>query len=370
MRGKHPLTFALLAFRLMIVAHRTSVKILSLVLLSLVFATIFAGCVGSPPVQAAGPSNVRQSLPTATPTPSPTPSSTSTQATGPTMPKVDVEYAVFSTVSACADGLAAGGKSIRTALDSSYEASTRTWTVDAFTSDGNVTLGIWSVEDRSTLPVTPLDSIAQKISSGKWVCSYPPILLDGEATPPQFLSPSQVPPGQQPSSLIGTANLAEMRVWATVYSCYQDFPALSDFTAMQDVGGKWLVEGHTSTTSYGIWQVDAQTGAVSPFDDRAKQVSSTCNSSGAPVALTAQQASVRVWVATADCFAPSRPPLSVFTATQETPDRWVVEGRQTSGSGGGTLYGLWLVEANTGQIQALDNYAQTIMGKSCFQGNQ
>ncbi len=112
-------------------------------------------------------------------------------------------------------------------------------------------------------------------------------------------------------------------------------------------------------TSYGLWGVDAITGDVDPRDERARQVFASCDAG--PIALTGAQAAVRVWVATYDCF--SAPPrLDAFSSAQESPSRWVVEGRIDE-----VLYGLWLVETDTGSMTGLDTLARSTHSQACFQ---
>jgi hypothetical protein len=65
--------------------------------------------------------------------------------------------------------------------------------------------------------------------------------------------------------------------------------------------------------------------------------------------------------------------LAGFTAAQESPHRWVVEGRVYSIDPasllpvGTTLYGLWLVETDNGAITGLDSTARGLRVESCFQ---
>ena len=161
--------------------------------------------------------------------------------------------------------------------------------------------------------------------------------------------------------LITSADLASIRVWSGVYSCSQDFPSLSSFTARLDASNVWLVEGRTDVTSYGLWGVDAITGDVDPRDERARLVFASCDAG--PIAVTGDQAAVRVWVATYDGFTPA-PSLDVFRSAQESPSRWVIEGRIGDGA---ILFGLWLVETDTGSITGLDEIARSVRTQGCFQ---
>ena len=156
------------------------------------------------------------------------------------------------------------------------------------------------------------------------------------------------------------AEQAVLLVWVEVYSCFQALPRLSDFEANQDAKGDWIVEGKAEDASYGLWKVKALTGTVSALDLVARQaVAGICSPSQA--VLTSEQASLRVWIATYRCFTP---PLlfSVFEGKQVRPQEWIVEGRA-----GASLYGLWLVDADTAEIIPWDALAQTVFAQPCFQ---
>jgi hypothetical protein len=65
--------------------------------------------------------------------------------------------------------------------------------------------------------------------------------------------------------------------------------------------------------------------------------------------------------------------LEAFRPAQESPSRWVVEGRTelidpgTGASLGTILFGLWLVETDTGSITGLDDMARSVRSQECFQ---
>lgn len=89
-----------------------------------------------------------------------------------------------------------------------------------------------------------------------------------------------------------------------------------------------------------------------------------------PVVATGEQARLRTWLAVYTCFQPS-PELGSFTAYQDSPQRWIVEGRpETTTAGGETTtisYGLWLVDAYNGDIIPYDPVAKSIKANtSCF----
>ncbi len=327
---------------------------------------LLAACTGGDEPAQAAPvqSPAAQTAPTPTPTPVPeTIIATPTPFAGPNLTRSEVEGLVLMEVSSCAtlSNQAGAEGTVRLFFDSEFDGETRSWVVESTTADASITFGIWRVDERLR-SATPDDATARGVASSRSQCATPIVLFDSEPTPPRFvpITADGAPvEGEDTNDLITSAELAAVRVWSGVYSCSQDFPELASFTARPDVGGVWLVEGRTPVTSYGLWEVEASSGAVTPRDDRASQVSASCDAS--PVALTGEQAKVRVWVATYDCFV-SAPTLGSFTFAQESPHRWVVEGR-----GDQVLYGLWLVDTDSGRITGLDQSARTIRAKPCFQ---
>jgi hypothetical protein len=330
--------------------------------LALVSAACSLGGESAPVVQQ--PAGQQQVAPTPTPTPTPlAPEPTPTLTPAPLTGRAEAEGIVLRQITACATALGSGGESataVRIFFDSSYDAPTRSWAIQAITTDFAVTLGTWRVDDGGAGVALPRDYAAQQIALGRSTCAYPTVLLDGEPAPPLFADPVTGGSG----AVITNASLAALRVWSSIYSCSQDYPSLDSFTGLQDMGGVWLVEGRTDDTSYGLWEVDAATGAVGARDERAQAVEAACGA--APVALTAEQATVRVWVATYDCFTPP-PSLDNFTATRENTSRWVVEGRGLDALNNPVLYGLWLVYTNTGNVSPLDADARATRVLSCFQ---
>jgi hypothetical protein len=359
-------------------------------LLVAISALLLGACVGGgdETVQAAGPApSVVQ--PTATPTPPPvlpTPTPTATPEIPPLVTRVDAEGAVLEAIASCTDGVAGGLDSSSTAIrlffDSTFLPLSRSWQIEANTADFTVTFGKWRVNEGGLLRASAIDRVADRIANSGLDCTYPTVLLEADAAPPRFVEPVLLmdPSAEEPDviveeptgpvALITSADLASIRVWSGVYSCSQDFPALSSFTARLDASDVWLVEGRTDATSYGLWGVDSITGDVEPRDERAKLVFASCDAG--PIAVTGAQAAVRVWVATYDCFG-SPPALGAFTSAQESPSRWVIEGRtdlvdsEAGGSLGSILFGLWLVETDTGSITGLDATARGLRSQDCFQ---
>ena len=179
--------------------------------------------------------------------------------------------------------------------------------------------------------------------------------------------------------LVPSAELAAARVWVEVFGCYEEFPEFGSFAARPGLRGDWIVEGRAGVIVYGLWEVEDVTGEITALDDRALQAKArqdggSCTGGEGPTVITEQQAEILVWVAAYDCWPPSLiPALDAFTATQESPHRWVVEGRAiftdpvTDEVLGLFLFGLWLVDTDTAQINGLDQLARDTRALSCFE---
>ena len=183
----------------------------------------------------------------------------------------------------------------------------------------------------------------------------------------------------------------------SIFDCYDHFPQLVSFTVHDDAPRGWVVEGNSAITHYGIWQVDAQTGEITPSDLLAKEANATCRqpppqvaprpflAASFPSVVTAEQAGLLVWFAVYDCFFPS-PNSTAFIAFQDNPQRWLVEGKDTVTTEvevtrvvGGTTetfveertvsvsYGLWLVDTSTATASPWSNLARTTAARSCYQ---
>jgi hypothetical protein len=359
---------------------------LALPLMAIALALVLGACV-SGAAEPALASNAPQA-PAPTPTPvvedvepsAPDPTPTPIVEAGPLISRTDAEGAVLEAIGSCTEGVAlefSGIGELRLFFDSTFSSLSRAWVIEANSADFSVTFGTWRVNEAGLFAALPDDRIADRIANDGFDCAFPAVLLEADPAPPLFVAPLVVivptPVPEEPEApdlLIASADLAAIRVWSGVYSCSQDFPELASFVARMDVGDTWVVEGRTDVTSYGLWSVDGFTGDVEPRDERAKQVFGSCDA--APITLSGEQASVRVWVATYDCFS-SPPPLAAFIAPQESPHRWVVEGRTSlvdpeTGLGlGSTLFGLWLVETDTGSITGLDSLARNVRSLECFQ---
>ncbi len=329
---------------------------------------VFSACSGGDPPPARASTSGQTTAPTTAPTPTPTPEPADAAPTPtptplpPLLTRGEAESAVLEAIAECTEGvsLTLGTTSpLLLFFDSKFSDASRSWVSEVSTADFTVTFGIWRVTEGSRLQASPDDRVSDRIANSGLECGFPTVLLESDPTPPRFGDPdSEFGAG----ALIDSKELAAVRVWSGIYSCSQDFPALDDFNGTLDVNDTWLVEGRTDVTSYGLWRVDAMTVAVEPADDRARSVFGSCDAS--PITLTGQQAAVRVWVATYDCYV-EPPPLNAFNAAQESPHRWVVEGREKGEPD--SLYGLWLVETNTGDITGLDALARGTRALGCFQ---
>ena len=147
------------------------------------------------------------------------------------------------------------------------------------------------------------------------------------------------------------------------------------------------VANEDGTLSFGRWQVPDATGEVLALDKVASAIASPGITCDIPVALlatgltpplllaptptptivptptplpqpppalvtTAEQAQLRVWVAVFNCY-DHFPELESFTAHEDNPLSWVVEGRSDI-----TQYGLWMVDTLTGEISPADQLAE------------
>jgi hypothetical protein len=250
--------------------------------------------------------------PTPTPAPSvqPTPTPSLVSARPPLSTREEAQVAVFAQVSACASEIAASAGDTDTVslfFDAAFNDEDRAWFVDVTTGDAVITFGRWRLNEGALTAAQPVDGTATALAGGAFACGFPLVLLDGAAAPPLLslrINPDavdQAPVDAEPEEVIGSSDLAAMRVWSGLYSCSQDFPSLGSFIARADVGGIWLVEGRTEVTSYGLWEVEALTGDVRPRDDRARQVSASCGTT--PIVLTGSQATARN-LRSRDCFQP------------------------------------------------------------------
>ena len=274
---------------------------------------------------------------------------------------------------------------VETVMDSVFDPGALEWQVTASSKDKTLNFGTWRVDDNTGL-VAPGNAIAASIDSPTIICGVPVAHLSGAPTPPHILLP-EPPPIVEPEALVQTANQAELLVWVSVYNCYDHFPELTSFTGLQDESGNWVVEGRSPITQYGLWRVNATTGQPIALDLLAREAVTACNArtdAAFPVVATIQQAALRVWSATYDCFIPS-PGFDTFTVRMDSPQRWLVEGREivtievevqrvvsgttetfTEERTSTVFYGLWMVDSSSGEITAWDDLAKSTAVRSCF----
>ncbi|MBI4329055.1 MAG: hypothetical protein HY685_04220 [Chloroflexi bacterium] len=144
-----------------------------------------------------------------------------------------------------------------------------------------VNFGRWQVSD-TTEAVTPLDEVAKQIASPNIVCDSPIATLSTGPTPPVFLTATPVPtaaptPTRIPTLAVQSAEEARLRVWRSTYDCFTPPAPLTAFSAYAERPGLWLVEGKQGTTFYGLWLVEADTGEIIAWDERAKATTTqTC----------------------------------------------------------------------------------------------
>ena len=133
--------------------------------------------------------------------------------------------------------------------------------------------------------------------------------------------------------------------------------------------GRWVVDGKTAATHYGLWQGDSITGKITPLDQIAAQAAAKCElpaPASFPSAVTGEQAELRVWIAVYDCFAP-RPKRTNFKVYVDNPQRWLVEGEEAATETTPTIYyGLWTVDTTTGALTPWDNLASATAVKTCY----
>ncbi len=162
---------------------------------------------------------------------------------------------------------------------------------------------------------------------------------------------------------------------------------MTSFIAYPYSGGKWVVEGKSTSTHYGLWQVDSITGKITPLDQIAAQAAAKCGlpaPASFPPAVTGEQAELRVWIAVYDCIDP-KPKRTSFKMYVDNPQRWLVEGKEDvtveveveKVVAGVTekykefriqtfYYGLWTVDVTTATIAPWDNLARATAGKICY----
>ena len=303
---------------------------------------------------------------TSTPAPSPMPTPTATPTSVSNLTVVEVQQLIFQMVRQCADFVSLSMEDpVQVAFATVYDPATATWTTDATSEDESLNLGRWQVTD-ATAEVAPLDDVAISISPSDVTCGEPVAALSTGLTPPIISAPPPTPtptPTATPSPVVSTAQQAALRVWVNVFNCYDHFPDLENFTAYPDDVGRWIVEGSSAITHYGLWQVNTLTGEISPSDLLAKEAATFCGfpaEATFPAAVTAEQAELLVWISSYDCF-DTKPNTTSFTAYQDNPRRWLVEGKE-----GVVYYGMWMVDTSTATIDPWDDVSREAKRKECY----
>ena len=182
----------------------------------------------------------------------------------------------------------------------------------------------------------------------------------------------------------------------------------------------WLIQATSGALNlnFGLWEVRDDSGTVVPLDEAASAISSREFVCSQPLALLADgltpptfamptpvpidipttaptliptptkiptpthtplvstglQAELRVWLALRDCFSPL-PTADSFTAYQDRPGRWLVEGKKETGENAtinqeerAVSYGLWIVDSESGNLTAYDDLANGISRRShCYE---
>ena len=255
---------------------------------------------------------------------------------------------MWAKVSPCAEQIAGAGQAaaapgqpagpagsavtIQAVITSRYSPLSGAWLVDIANNEPALTFGLWEANDR-TGQVIPLDDVARSIASPGIICNLPTATLATSLTPPLFRlsapTPSSIPPPTPtPEPAVASTEEAALLIWISVYNCYDHFPDQASFAAFQSSPRSWTVEGKSDITHYGLWEVNAFTGAIIPLDELAIEAQATCASRETfPAVVSGEQAQLRVWIAIYDCYprliegvgTTTRPPSDAFTAYQETP---------------------------------------------------
>ncbi len=290
---------------------------------------------------------------------------------------------VFLQIRECADQLTEDGERVELALITDYSSQEEQWSIEVISRDGSITFGEYRVSDDGE--VTSSDVIAAQVLQPDITCAAPASSLTQGPVPPKILIPST--PTPTPALVFGSKEEAEVGVWLAGYNCYGVFPEAESFIGYPYGAGKWVVEGKSSTTHYGLWEVGSITGSITPLDQIAAQAAVKCSlpaPASFPAAVTGEQAELRVWIAIYDCIAP-KPKRTSFKVYVDNPQRWLVEGKEDITVevevervvGGVTerftetrtvtsYYGLWTVDATSVTIAPWDLLARATAGKTCY----
>jgi len=274
-------------------------------------------------------------------------------------------------VQSCADQIttASGAKLEVVVTLSPYNQPQGTWEGVAASNDGKVSFGRWRVLD-ATGQVSPLDGTAISITTPGTICAQPVTTVVQGAGPPKFLHPNRTSDEVRQLIFLQVRPCAD-QVSPTTAAKLEVAVTLSPYDQAQ---GAWegVAVSNDGKLGFGRWKVMDVSGAVSPLDSTASSIAMPTTICAVPVATlvkgavppiflqtkgvgqsvaTATEAAFQVWVQMYGCYA-EIPLLASFVGNLYRPDHWVVEGKSAS-----TLYGLWLVDGQTGAISPLDKVA-------------
>ena len=232
------------------------------------------------------------------------PTATPTATPAPVHTENEAESAVWAIVGVCADRLSADeGTQIAMRFSTNHSPDDGGWLVRAFSRDPALDFGEWIVFEPSGV-VSPLDNVAESIDDPSLLCTLPTSVFASGNTPIQFATPTPTP-------------------------------------------------------------MPAATPIPTPVPDSTPTPTPAPTATPGPAIIDGGQAALRVWLASYRCFSPPTY-SSDFTARQDDPERWIVEGRRPGGSGTELLFGLWLVITQTGTVQPWNTVADGIFAESCF----
>lgn len=380
-----------------------------------VAALVSLGCsveLGEPPRERLVPvTPVKITTPTARPLPTATLIPTATPEA--LLNRSQVEALVWDRVRPCADLITGSSETdLEVNLSSTYSAGTSVWTIDAASQETGLNFGHWEVSDQ-TASVEPVDHTAIAIDSGELVCGVPASRLAQQLTPPRFSTPTPTPtpeptatlepdptptptPEPTPTSSAPNNDVA-LLLWERVRTCADRIARTEEkdiqieFTvvgAKDDNIQRVFASNEELGLSFGTWEVESGSRTVTPGDEVAGTIAIQADSCALPAAFLAdgltppdflssqvvgsqEIARIKVWVTVRDCFFPV-PGLEAFTAYQDRPNRWLIEGRSTSTDAQEktttVTYGLWIIDAGTGIILPQDAMARSVSSgqSSCF----
>ena len=154
-----------------------------------------------------------------------------------------------------------------------------------------------------------------------------------------------------------------IRTWAVIANTYSEFP-IGNYNGNDPLATRTVPQ----VEAFGTKLLDAITGEVTPLTEAARQAERLCLNTLS--AVTAERASLRVWLGVYECFSPS-PDLEDFASFQENPQQWIIEAKHVAAALDGSSsiaipYGLWTVDVASGDILPLDTLAKDTAEDSCY----